>query len=354
MPASSARPQGSASRRNETLDSLKLVAVFFVIGIHSFPLYFLGDPQLATIGLVFNQLCRFAVPSFFVVSGYLFATTFDFDRPGQKLLKTTRRLLGLYAFWCVFYLIPYDIALIPQGGIKAPWDFAAWHFYMWTLSWKDFLFGGAKAQLWFLPALWCATVISAPFVFLRQPRRLLAVGLVLFVIALLAGPYKTTPVGFDLAFLTRNGPFFSTLFFASGVFLALHKGNAQRRLRWAYGLTLAGLAWHLAELFWLKLHYDSLYIYDFNSGTFAFGVGAAMLGIYGARPLQNRWLVRNGQYSLGIFLLHMFVMDFLFPLNKLWAASALWSIALPFLTFGISLYLVRFLMRYPIGRRLLA
>ena len=51
-----------------------------------------------------------------------------------------------------------------------------------------------------------------------------------------------------------------------------------------------------------------------------------MLGIYGARPLKARWLVENGQHSLGICLLHMIVMDFLTPLNPYLWGSVVWQL----------------------------
>jgi len=342
------------SARNETLDSLKLVAIFFVVVIHTFPLYAMEDQQLVAVGLLINQISRFAVPSFFVVSGYLFATHFNFNAPGERLFRTVKRVMFLYVFWCLFYLLPYNVVLIPEGGLKAPWDFSRWHFYMWTASWENFLFGGSKVHLWFLPALACAATISTPFIVRRKTGYLVVIGLALFVLALLAAPYKATPVGIDFGFYTRNGPFLATVFFACGAWLALHPGDVRGRLRIGWVLTLAGLVWHLAELFWLKAHYESYFIYDFNSGTLAYGVGVAMLGIYGAKPLQWRWLRQNGQYSLGIYLLHLFVLEWLLPMNTVLASSAAWSLSLPFIATLITLYLVRFLMRYRICRGVLS
>lgn len=340
--------------RNATIDSLKLVAIFFVIVIHSFPLLFEQDQRLFNIGLLLNQVARFAVPGFFLVSGYLFATSFNFDHPGQRLSRTAKRLLTLYLFWCVFYMLPYAVARIPAGGWRAPWDFTMQHYYLWTLSWQSFLFGGSKAPLWFLPALLCSAVISTPFIHARRTGYLLIIGLILYGVALLSGPYQQTPIGFDIGFYSRNGPFFGTVFFASGAFMALNPGEPGRRLAIAYVLTGVGLVWHLTESFWLIRHYEGLTVYDFNAGTLAFGVGAGMLGIYGARVLQVRWLVENGRYSLGIYLLHLFVMDFLVPLNVFLLSSLLWQLAMPFLVMVLTLALVKYLMRYAICRKLLS
>ncbi|MGL4563857.1 MAG: acyltransferase family protein, partial [Halioglobus sp.] len=113
--------------RKETLDSVRLVAVFFVIGIHSFPLFGVADQNLVRLGFIFNQICRFAVPSFFVVSGYLFAKNFDHAQPLKRLSRTSKRLATLYFFWCVFYLLPYNVGLIPTDGWDAPLKFAHWH-----------------------------------------------------------------------------------------------------------------------------------------------------------------------------------------------------------------------------------
>jgi surface polysaccharide O-acyltransferase-like enzyme len=350
----SQKPGPLVNARKETLDSVRLVAVFFVIGIHSFPLFLVADQNLVRLGFIFNQICRFAVPSFFVVSGYLFAKNFDHAQPLKRLSRTSKRLATLYLFWCVVYLLPYNVALIPTDGWDAPVKFAHWHFYMWTLSWENFLFGGAKTQLWFLPALLCAAVISTPFIYFRRIGYLLVLGLILFGIALLSSPYRETPIGFDPGFFTRNGPFLSTVFFASGVLMAQENREPRNRLVLGYVLTGVGLAWHLAEALWLKQYYDGPTIYDFNSGTLAFGIGAAMLGIYGAKPLQSRWLVENGKYSLGIYLLHMFVMDLLYPLNRILASNVLWSLVLPVLTIVLTLQLVKFLLRYAPLRKVLS
>jgi len=338
--------------RIKTIDSLKLVAIFFIITIHSLPFFLLQGFGESTLFLIINQACRFAVPAFFVLSGYLYATNFNHKRPLDSYLRSTKRLGFMYIFWCLFYLIPYNISLIAAGGMHASIDSANQHYHLWTSGWESFFLAGSKAHLWFLPALWLALTLSTPLIIQKNKFLLLSVAVTLFVTALFGGPYKETPLGIDLPIFPRNGPFFSMIFFTAGVVLSGVK-KTPRVLLWSYIIFFIGLLWHFAEFFWLREHYESIYIYDFNMGTLAYGVGAAMLGIYGAKPLTNKWLEENGRYALGVYLLHLFVIDFFIPLGVPLANNVFWEIGKLFLFFLLTLWLVKKLVRYPILKKVL-
>ena len=338
--------------RVKTTDSLKLVAIFFIVTIHSLPFWPLEPLGDSTLFLVINQVCRFAVPAFFVLSGYLYATNFNHERPFHSYFRTTKRLGFLYVFWCLIYLIPYNIVLIPTGGMRASIDFSNSHYQAWTNGWQSFFLAGSKVHLWFLPALWLAVTLSTPLIVQKNKVILLVVAITLFLLALFGGPYKETPVGNDLSIYTRNGPFFSMVFFTAGVVLAGIR-KTQRILLYSYIIFFLGFFWHFVEFFWLRKHFGSYLINDFNSGTLAYGIGAAMLGIYGAKPLKNAWLEKNGRYALGIYLLHMFVIDFFMPLRIPLANNPFWEVGKVFVFFLLTLWLVKALVKYPMFKKVL-
>ena len=59
------------NKRIECIDTLKFIAIFAVIAIHSF--YLTGDAEVLNLKIsIFNQLFRFAVPLFLMITGVLF------------------------------------------------------------------------------------------------------------------------------------------------------------------------------------------------------------------------------------------------------------------------------------------
>ncbi|MBQ0069089.1 MAG: acyltransferase family protein, partial [Bacteroidales bacterium] len=63
------QPNSVSTERNNTLDIMRLVAAFFVVCLHTTDHAF-GDNQ--TVCTLLNAFSRFAVPFFFVITGYYF------------------------------------------------------------------------------------------------------------------------------------------------------------------------------------------------------------------------------------------------------------------------------------------
>jgi surface polysaccharide O-acyltransferase-like enzyme len=83
-------------QRNLTLDLLKILLAFIIIGLHT--------QVLSNVSEMYNFLTadgvfRVAVPLFFVINGYYFTTV----STNKALIKWVKRILLLYAFWMLFY-----------------------------------------------------------------------------------------------------------------------------------------------------------------------------------------------------------------------------------------------------------
>ena len=149
------------------MDVLRTIAIVFVIAIHTVPFQ---DP-LFPIGQTFdfatliNQAARFAVPLFFVLSGYFWAQKLSVEKlvvgPTVKMVK---RIMTIFLFWSLIYLLPTNIVQAFEYGFLGPFK----QFY-WNLSnaaGRPFLtlMQGTKDHLWFLNGLLCSLIIAATFV----------------------------------------------------------------------------------------------------------------------------------------------------------------------------------------------
>ena len=95
----------------------------------------------------------------------------------------------------------------------------------------DLLLESTALHLWFLVSL----IISLPIIWLVNRRSAIPgviVGAGLFIIALLAGPYRGSLVSIELGFNPRNGPFFGMIFIAlTFVFATLYVVFRERERR---------------------------------------------------------------------------------------------------------------------------
>lgn len=132
--------------RHEDLDWVRTVSAAGVVLLHTSSIYVSRYSQLTLLGvspsLLANQITRFAVPVFFLLSGLGLGLS---KRP-MKLpdfwIYRLRKLAVPYVLWSLFYFLldhHGDFLLHPQQGVLT---FGAL-----------LLKGGAASHLWFLPVL---------------------------------------------------------------------------------------------------------------------------------------------------------------------------------------------------------
>ena len=123
---------------NPTLDVLRLISILAVVMIHTTTKVFeiTGNHLMQTpLTLFLNQSARFAVPLFFMISGF----TLKLNYPDNANLwvyfkKRISRLLLPYAVWSgIYYFLIYP-------GNNQPF-------------WRISLYGGASYQLYFIPTI---------------------------------------------------------------------------------------------------------------------------------------------------------------------------------------------------------
>ncbi|MET7036705.1 acyltransferase family protein [Elizabethkingia miricola] len=84
-------------KRNISLDILKFILAFFVIGLHG-SLFYDINPYLSFTFV--SGLFRVAVPLFILITGFFFAEISN----NKGFIKWCKRILFLYIFWNIIYL----------------------------------------------------------------------------------------------------------------------------------------------------------------------------------------------------------------------------------------------------------
>lgn len=133
--------------RNLNLDFIKILAMIFVIGMHSGTSFYIGNIDVNRYYRL--TICGTAIPLFFTVSGYLLL-----GRKNINLLYSAKKIWRIIRFVFVVCWIYWLIMLVITKELH------------WDKLYKDplgsFLMGGAFWQFWYFGAM-CLIYILYPF-----------------------------------------------------------------------------------------------------------------------------------------------------------------------------------------------
>jgi len=301
-------------KRIPGVDLFKIIGVIAVITLHVTSLSFPATRHITEFSnplLIANQAARFAVPYFFIISGYFWGKKII---AGADILQTSikfvKRVLIVFLAWSFIYLLPYDIfgdfKYGPVGLLKITFS----HVLDVAKHPLRFLLVGTSDHLWFLSALMISAITCACLLFTRRIYILLTFSAVLYIIGLLGGAYAYTPIGIHFAFSTRNGPFEGLAFFASGYFLSTMKPN--RSWLWKGCVFLAvGYMLHFLELYLLIARFEVKILPDYLLGTFFVGIGFALIALSNAVLPSAHFLSTYATLTLGVYAIHVIYLDLL-------------------------------------------
>jgi surface polysaccharide O-acyltransferase-like enzyme len=299
--------------RNLTIDSLRLLATLEVIALH---VSFNNLPD--SVSVLIRLQARWAVPFFFIISGYFFAQRLA-DPKRADVRPALYRLIWLFVLWSILY-IPL---VIYEHEVKEVFR---------RLLFPSFIYIGEYFHLWF-PSSLVLGFITLLFMFhykLEKWIPVLSLGIMTQI--LLAGAYnQAVDIKFPFDFvIARHWLSVPALYL--GVWL-FRRGALNRWL--ALALTLGGLGLQLAEAWFLYTRFNIFPMeHEVLIGTLPFALGLASLGISGIRWLENPTLSAWGRdYSLGTYLLHMLVIFVIGSTVKAWFPALegliVWDILFP-------------------------
>jgi surface polysaccharide O-acyltransferase-like enzyme len=330
--------EGRSVHKIQSVDAMRVIAIVAVIVIHTMP-FRTTDVPIGTVfnlSLILNQLGRFAVPFFFVLSGFFWARKIEgADSVQITSRKMVIRILVIFFAWSVFYLLPTDIVDAIASGPLGPIKVVYWHTAKALAQPVTTLLQGTKVHLWFLVALICCVTISATMVSWNMRRGLIVLSLILFGLGILGKPYADSPIGFHVDFDFRNGPFFGLIFFVTG-YLLQQRGPRKSWLGYGLALAVLGSCLHLIEVQTLNSLWGTTMLQDYVVGTFFSGVGMAMIALSGSRLLCWPAFSHIAPFVLGIYAIHFAFIELMYPLDGRFMGNTLWGFAYPTLVFALS------------------
>ena len=342
--------------RIQSVDILRTIAIIAVIVIHTTP-FELQDSAIGRAldwATVLNQLARFAVPLFFVLSGYFWAGKFkdekDVFKPTVSMMK---KIAILLLFWSAVYLIPMSNFDLLSGGVTGFIKQIYWNILAAEKQPLITLMQGTKVHLWFLVALLCSLAISALLLRFKFKRLLVVVALVLYCIGLAGKAYSDTPLGFHSDFNFRYGPFFSLAFFVTGYFLQ----RKQPQPRWfpiGCLLVFLGALLHFAELIFLYVGWGTAMVQEYVVGTYFFGVGAALIALSNTKWLRSSRVASIGPLVLGIYASHFIFVELLKPVDLRYPDNAVWDVMYVVVVFLLSYALAWLMSKHRFTKRFVA
>ncbi|WP_195606024.1 acyltransferase [Klebsiella oxytoca] len=274
--------------RNSWLDLLKFIGIFAVVVIHVGPFYHLDD--LKPVGVLINNIMRFAVPCFFMCTGYFLnsdASLFN-KYDNVRIKKNIKKLIVVFFIWNVIYYF-----LMPQN----------FHFTLNTIIL------GTAPHLWFLSALIQCLLLKYFFnvIFDRitiSRKLVFSLSLSFFLIFYYYFKYCFS----DSIYIKSILCVF--VFYIYGAIIRCST-NMQKPI--SVALIFLGVILQLSESF-LAWKYLSLSpTIDFNFGTLLFSVGVFNLFLIQKSTCSK--LANFGKDSLGVYLIHYYIIILINKLN---------------------------------------
>lgn len=288
------------SKKIQSIELGRVIAILAIAAMHCqmFLTYWQFDEN-PWIGYVFNQSTRFAVPLFFLISGYLIQPKLV-AAPLETLQRYVSPFLRVFIVWSVITLVmPFNLGTVAESGYLAErqgyWSYLA-------QSPLNSLLEGGLVHLWFIPALICAAAIAALLAKFNKLALFIPIGAALYFYGVLAGSYQAL-TELPAPFFTRNGPFFSTLLFAIG--FEIRQRGLSMTAKQALLLAFTGMALHFFEAWQLTRFDQPFNANDYLFGTFVWGTGCFMWLLAKPNFGAGRWLTAQSNSVLPLYVAHL-------------------------------------------------
>ncbi len=281
--------------RNASLDALRVLSLTGIITLHVAGGGFNDNKALA---FVLDELSRFAVPAFFILSAWFWKPV-ELASPLRLTLRVAGRVLPAFLLWTAVFVLLEQVDHLDRAAID--YSPGGLLLLLWT--------GGPAFHLWFLPALVVSTALVGLAGRYLGWRWTLALSLLLFVGGTLVGAYSRPLFGHGFPFwMDRNGLFFGPVFLTLGVLLRRHRDDLAPLPLW--GITGAALGFGLmqvAEGFLVVGRYPMGH--DYSLATL--GYAAAVVLLFTRLELRAPIWSTLGKATFTAYLVHPLILSWL-------------------------------------------
>ena len=284
-------PTATTPTRNASLDALRVLSLLGIVSLHVAGGGFAG---MKPIGFVVDELSRFAVPVFFILSAYFWKAE-ELASPLRLTRRLAWRVLVPFVLWVAITML---WRMVTQPGYQPDLSPASLVFIAWT--------GEPAFHLWFLPAL----VVGAALVAISGKYFgwvfTLGLALFLFVLGTTLGSYARLLSGESFPFwLDRNGLLFAPIFLVVGVLLRRYRDRVAA-LSIPAVLAAAALfaALQVVEGYFVVGRYPMGH--DYSLATLGYGTAVAIL--FMRLELRGSWWSLLGRATFTAYLVHLLIL----------------------------------------------
>ncbi|HVZ67561.1 MAG TPA: acyltransferase [Patescibacteria group bacterium] len=298
------------NERNYAIDFIRLFAILGVVVIHVSTAFIDRAVPFSVNFYIYNlinQLTRFSVPLFFLISGFLLASKYDnITSPINFYKRRLDKILIPYFFWSLFYYL-----FIFKNPVS----------HLFTKGFLNNLYtGDTSYQLYFIPAI-IVLYLLFPFIIYFKKYLLtkwFIVLLLIFTAVLLTNTYyQNINIPIDTPFRLA---FYNLLPFLVGIYAAIRIKNLNIFIKnmiipfiisaFIFGFTVFGESTYMFS----KTHIDDYLRNQWRISVLLYGISLAPILYYFYPTLLRKYektIYYFSGFALGVFFVHVAILNFL-------------------------------------------
>ena len=341
--------------RIASIDTLRIFTILGVITAHVNTYYGYWNtvnwPE--NVKAILNAIACLGTPTFFMISGYLFAQSFaKTNNILATWIKFIKRLSFVFIAWTLIYAIPH-LNATTWVTIKY---FGFIHAYFWNLQYitrhpLTFLLTGGTWHLWYIVGSMTGLTATTFFIHFKQEKLLLYIGLLFYAFSPLINLYIPPDPNNGYAWSPVIRTMMSLAPLSIGWWLSSYKKYSPQI---AFMLILTGFGFFTFKDTFL-FHFFKLNASYASFDLLLMAMGLMILALHRPTFASNTVFPYWGQMTLGVFCSHILVLNYLKDSENFFIpifSKTIWHILLPFIVYFLALAISYTLKNIPLTRRI--